>query len=530
MSGIPGSRAGQYGLLAAAVLLTRIPFRSELLYDIDSVNFATGMERFDVTVFQPHAPGYYLYIVLGRLFSLVFPAANDALTAISIAFSCLTAIAIHRLTEELYDRDAAFAAGFLFVFSPLFWFHGTVALVYVVEGFFSALIGWLCWQTYSRKRDRSLLSAGALGLCIGFRQSSCLFLGPLWLYSLRGKPKATIAKAVSVLALVCGSWFAPMAAESGGPGAYFQGLYDLWTAVAGQRTSFTATDVGGVWLAFARGLAIIGIFALTFGFFVFSPLALAAQRKGQKDRAERDVDRSLFHLVWLMPGLLFFTLIYLNFVNSGYLLVLMPPVFAWIGRTVSAGSPIGWPQARLIQFVALAALNTWIFLSAPLYCSRRSVLEFEREWGRTVDFVRATYDPETTLLIGLDAHFHGFRHASYYLPEYRIFAYPATRVAGQVRLLTAHDGDSRMQAPPESLTPFDQVVFLPMPRDAEYEGHFEEIVESASGLEGTLTSDRVGANGPISTFKSIYPTAYPEPRAEAQPRIRHDQPDTVVYQ
>jgi hypothetical protein len=37
------------------------------------------------------------------------------------------------------------------------------------------------------------------------------------------------------------------------------------------------------------------------------------------------------------PGLLFFTFIYLNFVNSGYLLVLTPPLFAWVRKTASAG-------------------------------------------------------------------------------------------------------------------------------------------------------------------------------------------------
>ena len=505
------SREAQYSILAGAVLLTRFPFRSRLLYDLDSVNFATGMERFDVTVFQPHAPGYYLYIVLGRLFSLLLPDANNSLTAISILFSCLAVIAIHRLTEELYDRNAAFAAGFIFVFSPLCWFHGTVALVYIVEAFFSALIGWLCWQTYCGKRDRSLISAVVLGLCIGFRQSSCLFLGPLWLFSLSGKSKSTVAKAVGVLALVCTAWFAPMAVESGGAINFFQGLYDLWTAVAGQQTAFTTTEVGGLWLVFARAVAIIVIFAVTFGFFSFSTVSLAATWGRRTDGAERNVERSLFFIVWLVPGLLFFTFIYLNYVNSGYLLVLTPPLFAWFGRAASTGLTLGGKRARAIQFAALAALNTWIFLSAPMYFSRRSVLEFEREWSRTVEFVRATYDPETTVLIGLDAHFHGFRHASYYLPEYRIFAYPAARVAGQIRLLTAQNRDSRMAAPPRSLLPYQQVVLLPMPRGGDTEGYFEKIVESASGFRQTLTANRIGASGPISSFKSLYPTAYPDP-------------------
>ena len=47
MNRILESRIGQYTVLAAAVLVTRVPFRSKLLYDLDSVNFATGMKRFD---------------------------------------------------------------------------------------------------------------------------------------------------------------------------------------------------------------------------------------------------------------------------------------------------------------------------------------------------------------------------------------------------------------------------------------------------------------------------------------------------
>jgi hypothetical protein len=160
---------------------------------------------------------------------------------------------------------------------------------------FSALIGWLL-ANLSGKHDRSFSSAAALGLCIGFRQSSCLFLGPLWLFSLRGKTKATIAKAVGILALVCVGWFAPMAAESGGPIVYFQGLYDLWTAVAGQRTTFTSSEVGGVWLAFARGMAIIGIFALTLGFFSLPPRgAQAAQGAGGTSSV-------CVFMAWLVPA------------------------------------------------------------------------------------------------------------------------------------------------------------------------------------------------------------------------------------
>ena len=40
MNRILESRIGQYAVLAAAVLVTRVLFRTKLLYDLDSVNFA----------------------------------------------------------------------------------------------------------------------------------------------------------------------------------------------------------------------------------------------------------------------------------------------------------------------------------------------------------------------------------------------------------------------------------------------------------------------------------------------------------
>jgi hypothetical protein len=46
-------------LLVCAVAATRFTFRSHYLYDIDSVNFALGMGRFDPRVYQPHPPAIF---------------------------------------------------------------------------------------------------------------------------------------------------------------------------------------------------------------------------------------------------------------------------------------------------------------------------------------------------------------------------------------------------------------------------------------------------------------------------------------
>jgi len=67
---------GQEILIALCLLLitilSRIPFRSQVLYHWGSVNFAFAMQRFDVAAEQPQPPGYIAYVWLCRLVDLLF--------------------------------------------------------------------------------------------------------------------------------------------------------------------------------------------------------------------------------------------------------------------------------------------------------------------------------------------------------------------------------------------------------------------------------------------------------------------------
>ena len=91
---------------------------------------------------------------------------------------------IHALANRWFDRRAALFAGLAFVFSPLAWFHGTVALTYAVEAFFSAMTGYLCWRIYDSSEILVIPAAVTVGLASGFRPSFLLFLSPLLMFSL----------------------------------------------------------------------------------------------------------------------------------------------------------------------------------------------------------------------------------------------------------------------------------------------------------------------------------------------------------
>jgi 4-amino-4-deoxy-L-arabinose transferase-like glycosyltransferase len=191
----------QMTILIGAVAITRWIFRSHFLYDLDSVNFALAMDRFDPRVHQPHPPGYFLYIVLGRLLNTVFHDANLALVVLSILASCGAVIVIYQMAKLWFGPTAALFAASLFLFSPLAWFHGTVALTYIVEAFFSGLSGYLCWRIYSGSQGFILPAAVVLGISAGMRPSSLLFLSPLFLFSLLKAPLKARWVGLAVLVL-----------------------------------------------------------------------------------------------------------------------------------------------------------------------------------------------------------------------------------------------------------------------------------------------------------------------------------------
>ena len=63
---------------AAFACLVRLPFAAHRMWDHDSVQFALGVEKLDLAAHHPHPPGYPLYVLLGKLWTLLVPAGSIA--------------------------------------------------------------------------------------------------------------------------------------------------------------------------------------------------------------------------------------------------------------------------------------------------------------------------------------------------------------------------------------------------------------------------------------------------------------------
>ena len=485
------------------VALSRYLCRSHYLYDLDSVNFALGIQRFDPVVHQPHPPGYFLYVYLARAVNLLFQDANASLVALSIAASCGAVVVIYLLALQWFGPKAATFAGLIFLVSPITWFHGTVALIYIVEAFASALVGYLCWQVYCGRERFAVPVAVLLGISAGVRPSFLLFLAPLFLFSLWKISRKRASLAVAALGVALLGWFIPMVEASGGFRAYAASFLALWHVAGGKETVMNSSPLTSLVRLFTIGL----IYGLCFG----SAILLSGRAFRPSTGAERS--KKIFTLVWMTPGVLFFTFVFLLFVNSGYLLVVFPPVFAWLGLWASDWyQHLESPRIMKVTIVALlAAINILIFFEAPMYCSYQSVRHFDAEIR---DLQRSTgriASPERTLIVGFDSHFLGYRHAGYYLPAYATVEYPEVKQAAGPRVFAMHNRETHLA---QQLEPsgFTQFLFFPLPSDDRAYAEYLDKVKAKfpkSDLHAVRSGTHTFIFGPISDLPILFPHAAP---------------------
>jgi hypothetical protein len=491
-------------LLAGAVGVSRWVFRSHFLYDIDSVNFALAMRRFDPSVHQPHPPGYFLYICLGRLLNTMFHDANLALVVLSILASCGAVIVVYEMTLDWFGPMAARFAGVLFVFSPLAWFHGTVALTYIVEAFFSGLLGYLCWRIYCGNERFVLAGSVILGLSAGVRPSSFVFLAPLFVLSLwkatwRGRCVGLVALAVTLVA-----WFVPMIYASDGFGAYFGALISLWQMVPSKGTVFNSSPATSI----ARAFTIVFIYFLCFGAASLAPLGALIRR------VPVDPRKKIFTVVWIVPALCFFTFGYLKFVNSGYLLVLSVPACMWLGLWASEWyEASAWRRsAKLTAIVACAAANVLLFLASPFYCSYRQVRRLEAELEGIRMALPQVASARDTMIVGFDSHFDGFRHAGYYLPGYLTVEYPEVKLKEGPRVFAMQERDTQLLTKMPG-APYTRFIVFPLPSGDSYEEYLQKVKARLprESLHTVSAGGREFITGPISDVPLLFPDAAPAP-------------------
>jgi len=110
----------------------------------------------------PHPTGYPLYVLLGKLWTLVVPAGSIAyrMSLFSACWAAVACAALYRLCRGVdLQPVAALSAALLLAFSPSFWGEANVQRVYSLNAAFVAAATGAAFNWYGRRSARSLLLA-----------------------------------------------------------------------------------------------------------------------------------------------------------------------------------------------------------------------------------------------------------------------------------------------------------------------------------------------------------------------------------
>jgi len=405
------------------------PFRSRMAYHWDSAEFTVAIHDYNVALGQPHAPGYFLYVMLGRLVNWFVGDPHASLVWVSVMAGAGLVATVYLLGTAMFGRRTGIAAGLFTMSSPLVWFHSCVALTYVVDGFLVCLTVLMCWRAMNC--DGSLRDAVVIGILIaavgGVRQQTVPALVPLIVFTFWNSRNARLAKLSAACAtgvLLGLAWFLPMVEMSGGLAMYMK--------IVGRHIAHNApsTALVGGWDAIAWNLFFILVFCadglmlglvLLAGALIYRVVWCDAPRK--KEWTDEHA-RALWMLaIWVISamacGIIEFTR------QPGYVLSYLPGLLI---LAAVAAAQLRKSSTFITVTAAVCLINASVFLAWPrdwdgvffgLGRTAREIREHDTRLRRTVQLIRSRYLPSETIICHAQEYLSfGMRHFQLYLPEF----------------------------------------------------------------------------------------------------------------
>lgn len=199
----------QYFFLPLTIILTAVAYYLTLcptVYVGDSGELSVAAYYLGI----PHAPGYPLYCLIGWLFAHA-PISGDIAFRMNLmsAFFSLGTVVVLYLIVYHFTRTPylSFSISLAYAFSPIFWSQATVAEVYSLNTFLTALaLYFLCRWIEKRSESWLYLASFTSGIAVANHQLSILLLPTglymLWLFGKGLKSTARFWITIAVLYLV----------------------------------------------------------------------------------------------------------------------------------------------------------------------------------------------------------------------------------------------------------------------------------------------------------------------------------------
>jgi hypothetical protein len=426
------------------------------------VNFALAVENFDMRLHQPHPPGFFLYVLLGRLATQLAGDVNAGYVWISVLCSGLGAAAIFYLGRELFGRSAGIWTALLFLSSPAIWFHGEIALTYILEAFMVVVLVLLWWLMLREARLRWLvLGSIAMGLSGGFRLPAMVLLAPLYLFSLRKYSWKRVLFALVLVVVSTAVWLVPTAFQIGGLGRYIQAVFGL-TSLSRSASQKTLNPV--VFFGTESVIQPVGRFGMYMIYGLFGgllSLGYLSLRRGPiwLRSVRRLVKNERVHVLalWLLPILIIWAP---RVKASGHTLSFLPALLLLAGwglailRENLAERSLWSARAGDVLTAVIILANLGFFLLAPPYLFGISRVAFtspghptiryhDQYLSERIKYIEENFAPSSTALWVTGFN---YRHPDYYLRDYISLRYveglsPWTDLPPEIQTLVVFSQD-----------------------------------------------------------------------------------------
>lgn len=349
--------------------------------DPDPMNLAYGMHRFDITHFNPHAPGYLLYVWVLRAVHAVsgrdpsLPQRFATVQLVSLLFGLAAIVTVFIAARRLkLPAGAAGWAALVMAVHPILVFHAIDGQTHTSEAFASSL---LLLGTIAYRDEPNWRRAIWLGCIIAFgsalRPSFILFGIPVVVWTVGRHRFYDLVAAGAASVVGAAGWIVPTVLASGG--------WDTWrTATRGlvhhgfvlTSSPFSHTAVRSLVWANQLSLAL-----WTFEAVIPLFVAWVIVRAGSPGRdAERTASADAHWLRGVLVVGTLCTVLYYSatFVSEpGYLAALLPPVALGVGMLTGQGR--GFHPGAL---AVLVALSCWFLPELPRVLKVPSIAEWQR--------------------------------------------------------------------------------------------------------------------------------------------------------
>src|SRR2546425_4629416 len=137
-------------MIFAAAFALRAPLRGRFAFYWDSAQFALSLEHYDLARSLPHPPGYFLYVMLGRIVNVFLHEPHTALLWMSVVFGSALPVALFALGRVMFSRPVGWMAAAIGATSLIPWFYSVIVYTYVVDGFYVTMFALMCWRARAR--------------------------------------------------------------------------------------------------------------------------------------------------------------------------------------------------------------------------------------------------------------------------------------------------------------------------------------------------------------------------------------------